>query len=89
MKREPVLIFANPIAGRGKAQRIAGVLEEELKGRGYGVKVFFSKPTDLEHAHEYVSMAPTSSPQRGGRIKAAIVIGGARRFAAASSSLFG
>src|SRR5215204_1917200 len=76
MKREQVLIFANPIAGRGKAKRIATVLEEELKKRGYGVSVFFSRPGDLEHAHEYVSMAPGASGKRAARIKAAIVIGG-------------
>jgi YegS/Rv2252/BmrU family lipid kinase len=71
MKREQVLIFANPIAGRGRAKRIAGVLEEELKKRGFGVKIFLSKPSESAHAHEYVSMAP-----RSGKIRAAIVIGG-------------
>ena len=69
MKREQILIFANPIAGRGRAKRIAATLEEELKKRGYGVRIFFSKPAELEHAHEYVSMAP-------GRIRAGIIIGG-------------
>ncbi len=73
MKKEQVLIFANPIAGRGKARRIAGVLEEALAARGYGVKVFFNKPVgEQEHAHEYVGVAPAQLS----RIKAAIVIGG-------------
>jgi len=62
MKRQTVLIFANPIAGRGKAQRIAAVLEEALKGRGYGVKVFFNKID--------------STKRFDGPVKAAIVIGG-------------
>jgi diacylglycerol kinase (ATP) len=62
MKREQVLIFANPIAGRGKAQRIAAVLEEELKGRGYGVRVFLNKID--------------SAKKIDGWVKAAIVIGG-------------
>ncbi len=69
MNREQVLIFANPIAGRGKAKRITGVLEEALRARGYGVKVFLSKPNEAEHAHEYMGTAP-------GRIRAAVVIGG-------------
>src|SRR4051812_28890105 len=62
MKRQTILIFANPIAGRGKAQRIAGVLEEALKARGYVVKVFFNKIESTEKID--------------GRVKAAIVIGG-------------
>src|SRR2546421_12363498 len=66
--KERVLIFANPIAGKGKAKRIAGVLEEALKARGYGVKVFFSKPGEAEHAHEYKGMAPEAGGIRGGGI---------------------
>src|SRR6185436_298147 len=80
MKREQVLIFANPIAGRGKAKRIAATLEEELKKRGYGVQVLLGKPSELGHAHDYVGMAPGGSKAkasaREGKIKAAIVIGG-------------
>lgn len=57
-----VLIFANPIAGRGKAKRIAEALESELKKRGYGVKVFLNK------------IDPTK--KLDGKVKAAIVIGG-------------
>src|SRR5437763_16680164 len=76
MKREQVLIFANPIAGRGKAKRIAAGLEEELKKRGYGVRVFFSRPAELEHAQEYLSMASGAKSSKGGKVKAAIVIGG-------------
>jgi len=72
--KEKVLIFANPIAGRGKAQRVAGVLEEALKARGYGVRVFFSRPSELEHSHEFVGMAAKSRSE--GKVKAAIVIGG-------------
>jgi diacylglycerol kinase (ATP) len=62
--KEQVLIFANPIAGRGRAKRIATVLEEALKGRGYGVKVFLNK------------IESTEAKRIAGRIKAAIVIGG-------------
>ena len=62
--KEQVLIFANPIAGKGRAKRIAGVLEEALKARGYAVKVFLSK------------MESTETKRIAGRIKAAIVIGG-------------
>ena len=62
MKREQILIFANPIAGRGRAKRIAATLEEELKRRGYAVKVFLNKVD--------------STRQVDGRVKAAIVIGG-------------
>jgi len=62
--KEQVLIFANPIAGRGKAKRIATVLEEALVARGYGVKVFLSK------------IESTETKRIAGRIKAAIVIGG-------------
>ncbi|HEV8293384.1 MAG TPA: diacylglycerol kinase family protein [Tepidisphaeraceae bacterium] len=63
MKKEHVLIFANPIAGKGKAKRIAAVLEEELKARGYGVKVFLSK-------------MESTGTKLDGRIRAAIVVGG-------------
>ena len=59
--KEQVLIFANPIAGKGRAKRIAGVLEEALKARGYAVKVFLSK------------MESTETKRIAGRIKAAIV----------------
>src|SRR6185436_18150003 len=55
-------IFANPIAGRGKAQRIATLLEEELKKRGYGVQIFLNRID--------------STKKIDGRVKAAIVIGG-------------
>src|SRR4051812_3160632 len=62
--KEQVLIFANPIAGRGRAKRIAEVLERALKARGYAIKVFLSK------------LDAGETKRIGGQIKAAIVIGG-------------
>jgi len=61
---EEVLIFANPIAGRGKGKRIAETLQKSLRARGYGVKLHLSK------------LDPEKSARPDGRIKAAIVIGG-------------
>ena len=63
MKKEQVLIFANPIAGRGRAKRIAAVLQEALEARGYAVRAFLSK---IEPSKKKID----------GPIKAAIVIGG-------------
>ena len=60
---EQVLIFANPIAGRGKGQAIAKALSAHL-GKRYRISTFFSKPT--ESAYD-----PSA-----GSVRAAIVIGG-------------
>jgi diacylglycerol kinase (ATP) len=64
MGMERVLIFANPIAGRGRGKRIAEVLEKSLRGRGYGVEVFLSK------------VDPKETRDVARDVKAAIVIGG-------------
>lgn len=61
---EQVLIFANPIAGRGKGRAIAATLEEELVRRGYQTTVFLDRAQSITH------LPP---PQA---IRAAIVIGG-------------
>src|SRR5438445_2871372 len=63
MKKEQLLLFANPIAGKGKARRIAAVLEKGLKAGGYGVRIFSGQIESTETKID-------------GRIKAAMVIGG-------------
>jgi diacylglycerol kinase (ATP) len=41
---ESVLMFANPIAGRGRGKRIAAVLRRRLAGDGYRVGAFLERP---------------------------------------------
>jgi YegS/Rv2252/BmrU family lipid kinase len=60
---ETVLIFANPIAGRGRGGSVAAQLRKQLQGRGYEVRTFLSKPTSTER-------------QATQNVRAAIVIGG-------------
>jgi diacylglycerol kinase (ATP) len=59
-----VLIFANPIAGRGQGIRIAEVLERRLVADGYLVRKLFDRPTEL------------NDDDLQGTARAAIVIGG-------------
>lgn len=61
---EQVLIFANPIAGRGRGRAIAAQLKKHLVAQGYDVTVFTSQQE---------SAAWNQPPDT---IKAAIVIGG-------------
>ena len=61
---ERVLIFANPIAGRGKGRRIAQRLRDRMAADGYEPVLFFEKPDCFE-------LASLDQPTR-----AAIVIGG-------------
>jgi len=44
---DSVIIFANPIAGRGKGKTLAQRLERELISSGFSVETFFDRPTDL------------------------------------------
>ena len=46
---EEVLIFGNPIAGRGQGQRIATRLAKRLASDGYGVQVVLKPPDTLSH----------------------------------------
>ncbi len=41
------MIFANPIAGRGRSQLIAHDLERQLRGEGYTVETFWQRPADV------------------------------------------
>lgn len=61
---EQVLIFANPIAGRGRGRAIAEQLHEYLQASGYDVRIFLSKA-------DSVGLRPSTA-----NIRAAIVIGG-------------
>src|SRR4051812_14872676 len=45
---EEVLIFGNPIAGRGQGQRIAARLAKRLASDGYGVQAVLKPPDTLE-----------------------------------------
>ena len=58
-----VLIFANPIAGKGKGKAIARLLQTHLNKRGYDVSTFLSKPDP-------------NSCQGLNDVRCAIVIGG-------------
>jgi diacylglycerol kinase (ATP) len=60
---ESVLIFANPIAGRGKGKVIAETLAAHLSAGGYAVQLFLDR-------------ASSAKVDRTHPIKAAIVIGG-------------
>ena len=60
----PVLIFANPISGRGQGPSIARRLEDGLRAAGYGVRCTTKSPHEL-NAEDFDADAP-----------AAIVIGG-------------
>lgn len=59
-----VLIFANPIAGRGVGAHIADLLDARFRREGYRVRTFLNKPSDLSDA------------DLGDGTHAAIVIGG-------------
>jgi diacylglycerol kinase family enzyme len=43
-----VLIFANPIAGRGQGRTVARRLERELVAAGFSARVLFDRPSDLK-----------------------------------------
>lgn len=61
---QQILIFANPIAGRGRGQAIARRLEKRFLAEGYGVHLLLKRPDAL---------TPDDLPADA---KAAIVIGG-------------
>jgi diacylglycerol kinase (ATP) len=60
---DEVLIFANPISGRGRGRTAAALIGNELRRRGYGVRTFLSRP-------DQTSAIPDTP------VRAAIVIGG-------------
>ena len=45
-----ILLFANPIAGRGKGKVIARRLERDLIDAGFSVQTYFERPADLQRA---------------------------------------
>jgi diacylglycerol kinase (ATP) len=47
---EEVLIFANPIAGRGRGKVVARRLERELRSVGIGAQIFLQPPSELSAA---------------------------------------
>lgn len=63
-ERQPVYIFANPIAGRGRGRLIAERLHGRLAADGYAPRIYLEKPDCIE-------LATLGQPAR-----AAIVIGG-------------
>lgn len=58
-----VLIFANPISGRGKGRRAAAAIDQFLRSRGYQTQVFLSRADSLQ-------------AELAGPVRAAVVIGG-------------
>src|SRR5947209_8691988 len=73
----PVLIFANPIAGRGKGKKIAQRLEQRLRSEGYAVRVFLERANGIKRSQ----LDPDAV--------AAIVIGGDGTVRAVADRLFG
>ena len=61
---DQILIFANPIAGRGVGARIADELEGQFRREGFRVHKWLQKPAEV--SDEYLD----------GSARAAIVIGG-------------
>ncbi|MDB5356586.1 MAG: dagK [Phycisphaerales bacterium] len=59
-----MLIFANPIAGRGRGEPLARQLEARLKKDGYGVRVLMDRPGRI------------GPDELGEPVRAAVVIGG-------------
>jgi diacylglycerol kinase family enzyme len=47
---EKIVIFANPIAGRGKGQILARKLERELSAAGFSIETFLNRPADVSPA---------------------------------------
>jgi len=62
-----VMIFANPIAGRGRSRVIAHDLERQLRSEGYVVDTFWERPADVSDEQ----VAPPGPPAA-----AVITIGG-------------
>jgi diacylglycerol kinase (ATP) len=75
-QKQRVLIFANPIAGRGRGRRIAERLRSRLAADGYAPDVFLERPDCLD-------LAILEHPA-----KAAIVIGGDGTLRAVAHRLF-
>jgi YegS/Rv2252/BmrU family lipid kinase len=48
--KDEVLIFANPIAGRGRGKVVARRLERELRSIGIGAQIFLQPPSELSAA---------------------------------------
>jgi len=48
--KDEVLIFANPIAGRGRGKVVARRLERELRSIGIGAQIFLQPPSELSMA---------------------------------------
>jgi diacylglycerol kinase (ATP) len=59
-----VLIFANPIAGRGSGKAIALTLEKRLKRAGYAAEAVFEKPATL--SDEEIARGTTAAIAIGG-----------------------
>jgi len=63
---QSVLLFANPIAGRGRGKRIAVELRRALSGAGYDVRTALDHPESIDDA----------ALHDAGDIRAAIAVGG-------------
>ena len=80
---QEVLIFANPIAGRGKGKAIAHRLERRLQADGYAARLLLKKP-ELLHREDLGGL-----PNSLMGPKAAIVIGGDGTLRAVAQRLYG
>ena len=73
---EPILIFANPISGRGRGRAFAERLQKRLTADGYDVHAFFNQPGRIADA------------DLREKAKAAIVIGGDGTLRSVAERLF-
>lgn len=64
MGRDEVLIFANPIAGRGRGRGIVQRLEQRLSAEGYAVRALTRRPDEIP------------ADELAGGARAAVVVGG-------------
>lgn len=75
---QDILIFANPIAGRGRGRPTAGRLAERLTRDGYRTRVFLSRADELE-ALDLCNLSD---------VRAAVVIGGDGTLRTVASRLY-
>ncbi len=77
---EEILIFANPIAGRGSGKAIARRLERRLRADGFSARLLLKKPSLIE---------PADLGDAPGGPRAAIVIGGDGTVRAVAQRMYG
>lgn len=62
----PVLLFANPIAGRGRGLKIARRVEEHLRASGFEVRSFLERPEEIRREQLHCPVPATAAIAVGG-----------------------